>query len=30
LRDSALYSVTAERWPLVRDRLESSLAMHEI
>ena len=30
LRDSALYSVTAERWPFVRDRLESSLAVHEI
>lgn len=30
LRDSALYSVVAERWPLVRDRLESSLASHEI
>jgi RimJ/RimL family protein N-acetyltransferase len=30
LRDSALYSVVAERWPFVRDRLESSLALHEI
>ena len=30
LRDSALYSITRERWPLVRDRLESSAAVHEI
>lgn len=30
LRDSALYSVVAARWPLVRDRLESSLTAHEI
>ena len=30
LRDSALYSVVAQRWPFVRDRLESSLALHEI
>lgn len=30
LRDSAVYSITAEHWPLVRDRLESSLAVHDI
>ncbi len=30
LRDSALYSVVAARWPLVRDRLESSLTANEI